>query len=96
MRSLSVGNTKVYSVMDGPDKNPVKYTEGVKEDSKAGEATSSVQGSGEGCGSCRERTRRLIPPEYRNELVQLLKLAGPVVRHSAVSRSPLLSFILYL
>lgn len=96
MISLSVGNTKVYSVMDGPDKNPVKYTEGVKEDSKAGEATSSVQGSGEGCGSCRERTRRLIPPEYRNELVQLLKLAGPVVRHSAVSRSPLLSFILYL
>ncbi|XP_036969968.1 multidrug and toxin extrusion protein 1-like [Acanthopagrus latus] len=65
--------------MDGHDKNPVKYTEGVKEDSKAGEATPSVQGSVEGCGSCLERTRRLIPPEYRNELLQLLKLAGPVV-----------------
>ncbi|XP_051241998.1 multidrug and toxin extrusion protein 1-like [Dicentrarchus labrax] len=59
--------------MDGSGKTPVKYAEGVKEDLKAAEAASSAQ------GSCLGRMRGFIPQEYRNELVQLLKLAGPVV-----------------
>ncbi|XP_070771763.1 multidrug and toxin extrusion protein 1-like [Enoplosus armatus] len=65
--------------MDASGKTSVKCTEGVKEDIKSGEAASSAQGSGEGCGSCLKRMGGFISPEYRNELVQLFKLAGPVV-----------------
>ncbi|KAL3995897.1 nerve growth factor, beta [Sarotherodon galilaeus] len=38
-----------------------------------------LQSSGEGCSPCRKSTRCLIPPVYRNELLQLVKLAGPVL-----------------
>ncbi|XP_027138265.1 LOW QUALITY PROTEIN: multidrug and toxin extrusion protein 1 [Larimichthys crocea] len=62
--------------MDGPGK--AKYTEGVK-DVKAGEAASSTRSSGGGCGSCLKRMVGFIPLEYRRELVQVFKLAGPVV-----------------
>lgn len=73
--------------MDGSGKTPQKYTEGVKEDLKVCEAASSVQGSGEdGWGSCLKGRGGFIPPEYRSELVQLFKLAGPVVRLTARQR----------
>ncbi|GAA6228584.1 multidrug and toxin extrusion protein 1-like [Lates japonicus] len=65
--------------MDGSGKTPIKYTEGVRENLKAGEATSRVEGSGKYWGSCLRSVRGWIPPEYRHELVQLFKLAGPVV-----------------
>ncbi|XP_041789745.1 multidrug and toxin extrusion protein 1-like [Chelmon rostratus] len=65
--------------MDASSKTPVKCTEGLKEDLKAGEAASSARGSGGGCGSCLRRMMSYIPPEYWNELVQLFKLAGPVI-----------------
>lgn len=74
------------TVMDDSSKTPVKYTDGVKEDSKAVEAAPSAQESAEVSGNCLWRTRRLIPARYRNELVQLFKLAGPVVRRSTVTR----------
>ncbi|XP_076584505.1 multidrug and toxin extrusion protein 1-like [Chaetodon auriga] len=54
----------------------------MKEDLKASEAASSsaaAASSSEGCGSCLKRMGRVIPPEYRQELVHLIKLAGPVV-----------------
>ncbi|XP_040892158.1 multidrug and toxin extrusion protein 1-like [Toxotes jaculatrix] len=43
------------------------------------EAVPLVQGSGGCCGSCLENIRGLVPLEHRNEIVQLVKLAGPVV-----------------
>ncbi|XP_070783041.1 multidrug and toxin extrusion protein 1-like [Enoplosus armatus] len=55
--------------MDGPAP-PTEHTTGANGALTAVEAAPSAQP---------ERTRRFIPPEYRNELVQLLKLAGPVV-----------------
>ncbi|KAM4583743.1 multidrug and toxin extrusion protein 1-like [Odontesthes bonariensis] len=61
--------------MDGSGKTPVTLTEGGKVDVKSGEAADS----GEGWGSCLKRMRGFIPLEYRNELTQLFKLAGPVV-----------------
>ncbi|XP_038570314.1 multidrug and toxin extrusion protein 1-like [Micropterus salmoides] len=64
--------------MDGSGKIAMKYTEGVKEDLKPGDAP-SVRGSGEGCDSCLKSMGDFIPPDYRNELVQLFKLAGPVI-----------------
>uniref|UniRef100_UPI0037E978D9 multidrug and toxin extrusion protein 1-like n=1 Tax=Semicossyphus pulcher TaxID=241346 RepID=UPI0037E978D9 len=65
--------------MDGSDKTQIKHTAGIREDSKAGEAAFSAQSSDEGCGSCLMRKRDFISPVYRNELRQLVKLAGPVV-----------------
>lgn len=61
--------------MDGPGKAAVTHTEGAKVDLKAAEADSA-----EGWGSCLKRIRGSIPQKYRHELVQLFKLAGPVVR----------------
>lgn len=58
-------------------KSPEKYTEIVAENGKAVEA-SSDQEPAEGCCSCLAWTK-ILPPEYRNELKELLKLAGPVV-----------------
>ncbi|XP_022595807.1 multidrug and toxin extrusion protein 1-like isoform X2 [Seriola dumerili] len=43
------------------------------------EAVPSVPCSGECCGSCLRNIRGFIPLEYRNETVQLVKLAGPVL-----------------
>uniref|UniRef100_A0A3Q3EHS3 Multidrug and toxin extrusion protein n=1 Tax=Labrus bergylta TaxID=56723 RepID=A0A3Q3EHS3_9LABR len=63
----------------GSDKTQMKQTAETKEDVKACEEASSVQSSTEDYGSCLKRTRGFIPPVYRNELVQLFKLAGPVV-----------------
>ncbi|KAM7009206.1 multidrug and toxin extrusion protein 1-like [Tautogolabrus adspersus] len=65
--------------MEGSVKTQIKHTAETKEDLKACEEASSVQSSTEGYGSCLKRTRGFIPPVYRNELVQLFKLAGPVV-----------------
>ncbi|XP_041641533.1 multidrug and toxin extrusion protein 1-like [Cheilinus undulatus] len=64
--------------MDGSYKTQMKHTEEIREDMKAAEADTSSQSS-PGCCSCLKSTRGLIPPVYRNELVQLFKLAGPVV-----------------
>lgn len=72
------------AVMDGSCKTQIKCTEGVKEDLKAVEAASSAQDSAEGCRSCPGNLWRFIPPIYRNELAELFKLAGPVVRPSCV------------
>ncbi|KAA8594475.1 hypothetical protein FQN60_011610 [Etheostoma spectabile] len=63
--------------MDGSIKTPIKYSDGVKEDLKVGKTASSVQGSEDSRGSCLKRC--FIPPDYRHELVQLFKLAGPVI-----------------
>lgn len=78
-------STVVHSAMDAEGKTPVKSSEGMKEDLKAVESASSAQGSGGGCGSCLKRMVRFIPLEYRNELVQLFKLAGPVVRSTTTT-----------
>lgn len=72
--------------MDGSGKTPKKCTEGGKEDLKVCEAASSAQGSGEGGWGCCLKRGGFIPPDYRNELVQLFKLAGPVVRPAARRR----------
>lgn len=64
--------------MDGPGKAAATHTEGVKVDLKAAEADPA-----EGCGSCLKRIRDFVPQKYQNELAQLFKLAGPVVRLSA-------------
>ncbi|XP_068444940.1 multidrug and toxin extrusion protein 1-like [Clinocottus analis] len=58
--------------MDACSKTPVEYSKEKKESVKAEDAR-SVQ------GSCVQKARGLIPPEYRHELLQLVKLAGPVV-----------------
>ncbi|XP_023139304.2 multidrug and toxin extrusion protein 1-like [Amphiprion ocellaris] len=54
-----------------------KTTDGAKEDLKA--AGSCVGDSGGACGCCPRRICGCIPQLYRNELLQLLQLAGPVV-----------------
>ncbi|AWP06313.1 Multidrug and toxin extrusion protein isoform 3 [Scophthalmus maximus] len=46
---------------------------------KDGSATINKEESGKSGGSWPERMRVRIPPEYRQELVQLCKLAGPVI-----------------
>lgn len=62
-----------FLVMEGPE--PVTdYLRGVNGH------LNELQSSGEGCSPCRKSTRCLIPPVYWNELLQLVKLAGPVVR----------------
>lgn len=66
-------------VMDGSDKTYEKHAEALKEDVKV-EAAPAGQEPTEGSCSC---MRRLIPPEYWEELRELLKLAGPVVRLGA-------------
>ncbi|XP_068606733.1 multidrug and toxin extrusion protein 1-like [Brachionichthys hirsutus] len=49
------------------------------------EAAPAARGSGEGCGSCPGRMKRLIPEIYRKELVELVKLAGPVIISQSMS-----------
>lgn len=62
-----------FLVMEGPE--PVTdYLRGVNGH------LNELQSSGEGCSPCRKSTRCLISPVYWNELLQLVKLAGPVVR----------------
>ncbi|KAG7486117.1 multidrug and toxin extrusion protein 1-like [Solea senegalensis] len=61
--------------MDGSAQTQMKYSNGVKEDEKVDEAA----GANPSPGSCLERIRSGIPPVYRHELVQLCKLAGPVI-----------------
>lgn len=55
----------------------IEYIERFNGALKAAEAAPCVQDTG--CGSCLKRIRTSIPLHYRNETVQLLKLAGPVV-----------------
>ncbi|XP_068178792.1 multidrug and toxin extrusion protein 1-like isoform X2 [Antennarius striatus] len=66
--------------MAAAGKEAVNHTEGVKNGLEAGP---SPQGSGE--GSCLGRMKRLIPEIYRNELVELFKLAGPVIISQSMS-----------
>ena len=66
--------------MDATAATHVKKTGKVEEDSQEGKVAAHVEGSGEAWGSCPQRMRGFITPEYRHELVQLCKLAGPVVR----------------
>ncbi|XP_075947987.1 multidrug and toxin extrusion protein 1-like [Anarhichas minor] len=61
--------------MDVSSKTPNQYSEGVKAD----EAPCCVQGPRDGWDCCLKKLRDLIPPDFRKELVQLGKLAGPVV-----------------
>ncbi|XP_030592955.1 multidrug and toxin extrusion protein 1-like [Archocentrus centrarchus] len=62
--------------MDASGKTPGRCSEGAKEDLKDGEAASCAQSS-RGCYlKC---VPGFIPSVYRNELVQLFKLAGPVI-----------------
>uniref|UniRef100_A0A3Q3LJ92 Multidrug and toxin extrusion protein n=1 Tax=Mastacembelus armatus TaxID=205130 RepID=A0A3Q3LJ92_9TELE len=68
--------------MDGSGRRQMKCAEVEKGDSVAGGAAScAARGSGEGGGSCLKCARifACISPEYRNELVQLFKLTGPVI-----------------
>ncbi|XP_033479680.1 multidrug and toxin extrusion protein 1-like isoform X4 [Epinephelus lanceolatus] len=60
--------------MDGP----ATHTEcnGMNGASTAAVAAPCAQGSGEGC---LKRVGGFVPPDYRNEIVQVVKLAGPVV-----------------
>ncbi|XP_039889278.1 multidrug and toxin extrusion protein 1-like [Simochromis diagramma] len=62
--------------MDSSGEKTGKCTEAVKEDLKEGAAAACAQSS-RGC--CQKCVPRFIPSVYRNELVQLSKLAGPVV-----------------
>lgn len=57
------------------DASGEKFTEGAKENGAA-RGSSDPEAAG-GC-SC-PAWKRLVPPEYRNELRHLFKLAGPVV-----------------
>lgn len=60
--------TKTSSYANGDSKSEDKQSE-------TGSTASQIV-----CGSCRTRLRRWIPTGFKDELVQLLKLAGPVVR----------------
>lgn len=63
--------------MDG---SPVTvYTEGLNGALIVCEAA-CCKGSGGNDGACLKRIRSFVPLEYRTEMVQLVKLAGPVVR----------------
>lgn len=68
--------------MDGSDKTYEKHADVLKEDVKV-EAAPAGQEPAEGSCSCSGGMGRLVPPEYWEELRQLLKLAGPVVRPGA-------------
>lgn len=63
--------------MDSSGKPLEKYTEGGTENGKAVELCGE-QEAARGCCSSPAWTR-LLPPEYRTELRELFKLAGPVV-----------------
>ncbi|XP_062243349.1 multidrug and toxin extrusion protein 1-like [Platichthys flesus] len=65
--------------MDATAPTHVKNNGKVEEDLQEGNVKAHVEGSGEAWGSCPKRLRGFITPEYRHELVQLCKLAGPVV-----------------
>ncbi|CAI5679133.1 unnamed protein product [Oreochromis niloticus] len=62
--------------MDSSGEKTGNCTEAAKEDLKEAAAASCAQSS-RGC--CQKCVPRFIPSVYRNELVQLSKLAGPVV-----------------
>lgn len=53
---------------------------GVNGQSKTDESPPAAQSIDSCCGSWLENIKLRIPLEYKNETVQLLKLAGPVVR----------------
>ncbi|XP_040043366.2 multidrug and toxin extrusion protein 1 [Gasterosteus aculeatus] len=65
--------------MEASARAPVGYSEGVKEGLKADEAARSSRGCGGAWDGCLKKMLNFIPPDYRKELVQLFKLAGPVV-----------------
>ncbi|XP_034044602.1 multidrug and toxin extrusion protein 1-like [Thalassophryne amazonica] len=64
--------------MDGCKTATAKSTPEVKSDPGADQAAPGAQGSVVGCVYLK-RMRDIIPAEYRNELVEVVKLAGPVV-----------------
>jgi len=49
-----------------------------QEKSDDAQSTSSTQVV---CGGCRKKLRSLLPVNYKEEIVELLKLAGPVVSY---------------
>uniref|UniRef100_A0A669DLG0 Multidrug and toxin extrusion protein n=1 Tax=Oreochromis niloticus TaxID=8128 RepID=A0A669DLG0_ORENI len=63
-------------IMDTSVKRAGKCTEEAKDDLKEAAAASSAQSS---CCCCQKCVPGFVPTNYRNELVQLFKLAGPVV-----------------
>ncbi|XP_034393392.1 multidrug and toxin extrusion protein 1-like [Cyclopterus lumpus] len=65
--------------MDVSSKTPSEYPEAVNAALKAEDAARSARGPGDGGGSCLKKARGFIPSKYRYELLQLVKLAGPVV-----------------
>lgn len=70
--------------MDSSCKPVEKSTEGGMENRKAVEPSGKLEAAA-GCCSCPARSR-VLPPEYRNELRELFKLAGPVVSSCPVVR----------
>lgn len=74
---LFVKRICICSIMDSSGEKTGKCTEAVKEDLKESAAAACAQSSRGCCHIC---VPRFIPSVYRNELVQLSKLAGPVVR----------------
>ncbi|RVE76354.1 hypothetical protein OJAV_G00009470 [Oryzias javanicus] len=77
--SLALKPPEAAAVMEGSGKTPKTHPDGPAGDMKSAEAGSGARDSGKSRGSCLERMRGLIPEEYRNELIHLFRLAGPVV-----------------
>ncbi|KAL6110613.1 slc47a2 [Pungitius sinensis] len=65
--------------MEASARTPIEYTEGLREDLKAAEAARPARGCGDAWAGCLKKMIDFIPPDYREEMVQLVKLAGPVV-----------------
>ncbi|KAM8879768.1 multidrug and toxin extrusion protein 1-like isoform 2-T2 [Spinachia spinachia] len=65
--------------MEASARTPIEYFEGPKEDLKAEEAARPAWGCRDAWDGCWRKTIDVMPPNYRQELLQLVKLAGPVV-----------------
>lgn len=74
--------------MDSSCKPVEKSTEGGMENRKAVEPSGKLEAAAAaaGCCSCCPARSWVLPPEYRNELRELFKLAGPVVSSCPVVR----------
>uniref|UniRef100_A0A7N6B9K6 Multidrug and toxin extrusion protein n=1 Tax=Anabas testudineus TaxID=64144 RepID=A0A7N6B9K6_ANATE len=63
------------------------YTEGLDA------AAPSVRGPDGSCGSCLKRVGSFLAPQYRTEMVQLFKLAGPVISQLMVFMISIVSIV---
>lgn len=62
------------------DLAPKNACRGINGQSKTDESPPAAHGVESCCGSCLKSIKLWIPVHYKNETVQFLKLAGPVVR----------------